>query len=292
MPRARNIKPAFFRDAKVVSVSFEARILFIGLWSISDYKGRFKYNPIELKMEIFPADNVDIEKCMSELSSSGLIQIYTEHSGATLVQVVNFEKHQNPHINEKQNKDKTPANCLPSISECEDQPEIKPVINQTVTETPVVAPECSDSDPADSLFLIPDSLSLIPDSKDKDLVPSKDDTSEYSSEFENAWSQFPKRAGGNSKKAAYKKWNERLKQRFTAEDMTSGVIRYKKSLEKEGTINTKYVMQGATFFGPSEHFMESYDVGTGSSNVGYNWKNPPIQDAEMRHAAMIEAIRG
>lgn len=91
VPRSRNIKHSFFRDAKVVSVSFEARLLFLGLWGLADYKGRLVYIPIELKMEIFPADNVDIEKSMEELRASKLIDIYHDHSGSAIVQVVNFE---------------------------------------------------------------------------------------------------------------------------------------------------------------------------------------------------------
>jgi len=118
MARSRNIKPGFFKDAKVVSCSYAARLLFQGLWCIADYKGRFKYEPLEVKMEIFPADDVDINKMMDELAEKKLIEFYTEHSGTTLVQVRGFEKHQNPHINEKQNRDKTPAPHLPSKMEC------------------------------------------------------------------------------------------------------------------------------------------------------------------------------
>ena len=88
MARARNIKPGFFKDAKVVACSFEARLLFQGLWCLADYTGRLKYVPIELKMEVFPADSVDIEKCMTELSNVGLIEIYYDHSGSALVQVL------------------------------------------------------------------------------------------------------------------------------------------------------------------------------------------------------------
>ena len=90
MARARNLKPGFFRDAKVVSCSFQARLLFQGLWCMADYMGRLKYSPMEVKMEIFPADDVDVPACMEELSNTGLIEMYHDCSGAALVQVVNF----------------------------------------------------------------------------------------------------------------------------------------------------------------------------------------------------------
>ena len=165
--RSRNIKPAFFKDSKVVACSFEARLLFQGLWCMADYMGRLKYDALEIKMEVFPADSVDIDAKMQELSENKLIEIYTEHSGTTLVQVSNFTRHQNPHINEKQDKDKNPMPCLPSVEECkqpekEDEPE-KPDIEQQVKDALVLVREYYQSDPADSLLLIPDSCSLIPE---------------------------------------------------------------------------------------------------------------------------------
>jgi len=168
MPRARNIKPGFFKDAKVVACSFPARLLFAGLWCLADYVGRVKYVPVEIKMEIFPGDNVNIEDLMTELSQQKLIEIYREHSESTLVQVLGFSKHQNPHQNERFDKDKKPAPCLPSSQECTEIKGEKSDIKQRVESALGVLSEYSRSDPADSLNLIPDSLNLIPDSDPPD----------------------------------------------------------------------------------------------------------------------------
>lgn len=168
MPRARNLKPAFFKDAKVVACSFEARLLFQGLWCLADYMGRLKYVPIEVKMELFPADSVDVEACMAELQKNGLIEIYTDHSGATLVQVLGFSKHQNPHVNERRDKNKNPLPCLPSSKEIgSPQEELggeKLSEEQRLIGALVALREYSESDPADSLNLIPDPFNLIPNS--------------------------------------------------------------------------------------------------------------------------------
>lgn len=168
MARARNLKPGFFRDAKVVSCSFQARILFQGLWCMADYMGRLKYNPMEVKMEIFPADDVDVPACMEELNSTGLITMYHDCSGAALVQVTNFTKHQNPHVNERQDRNKNPIPCLPGPDEVtgsdDEEGEEKPTVEQRVKAALVVLREYSESDPADSLNLIPDSLFPLPDS--------------------------------------------------------------------------------------------------------------------------------
>lgn len=159
MARARNLKPGFFRDAKVVACSFESRLLFQGLWCLADYMGRLKYVPVEIKMEVFPADNVDIEKHMRELEQVGLIQMYQDHSGTALVQIVGFTKHQNPHINERMDKDKNPLPHLPGPNDCKPaEGEEKPTEKQKVEDALRVLREYSDSNPADSLNLIPPSL--------------------------------------------------------------------------------------------------------------------------------------
>ena len=163
MPRARNLKPSFFKDAKVVSCTAYARLLFQGLWCLADYMGRLKYEPLEVKMEVFPADDVDIEALMAELSTKGLVEIYTDRSGSALVQVRGFSKHQNPHVNERIGKDKKPLPCLPSPEECKQASgDENTNIEQRVTDALVVLREYYQSDPADSLNLIPDSLLPIP----------------------------------------------------------------------------------------------------------------------------------
>jgi len=176
MARARNLKPGFFKDARIVACSYEARLLFQGLWCMGDYMGRLKYVPLEIKMEIFPADPVDVEKCMQELSDNGLIQIYSDRSGAALVQVTNFTKHQNPHVNERQDRNKNPLPCLPGPDDVQQEEgesgEEKPTTEQQVAEALRVLREYSESDPADSLNLIPDSLFPRADSGDSGKSPA------------------------------------------------------------------------------------------------------------------------
>lgn len=100
MARARNIKPGFFRNADLVELPFEARLLFIGLWTLADREGRLEDRPKQIKMEVFPADNVDCDALIEQLASIGVVARYT-HDGKRYLQVVNFCKHQNPHRDEK-----------------------------------------------------------------------------------------------------------------------------------------------------------------------------------------------
>lgn len=99
MPRARNIKPGFFTDEDVVELPFETRLLFIGLWTIADREGRLHDKPKQIKMHVFPADDVDVEASLQALCAVKLIERYVVRN-ERFIQVVNFVRHQNPHSKE------------------------------------------------------------------------------------------------------------------------------------------------------------------------------------------------
>lgn len=99
MARARNIKPGFFRNAELVELGFDRRLLFAGLWTLADRDGLLEDRPKQIKMEIFPADNVDVDKALADLHASELILRY-EVDGKRYIQVLKFHKHQHPHHKE------------------------------------------------------------------------------------------------------------------------------------------------------------------------------------------------
>ncbi|ELV2790552.1 helix-turn-helix domain-containing protein [Enterobacter kobei] len=82
----------------------------------------------------------------------------------------------------------------------------------------------------------------------------------YSNDFEQAWQAYPKRAGGNSKAAAWKAWKARIKDGVTTVAMLDGVNRYAAYVRATGSAGTQYVKQAATFFGPDRHFDESWQA--------------------------------
>lgn len=135
MARARNIKPGFFANEELVELPFSTRLLFIGLWTIADRAGRLEDRPKRIKMAIFPADSVDIDAALSDLQDSGFLLRY-EHEGERYIQILAFDKHQNPHKDEKQSTIPAPYEHGAST---------------------VQAPKPHNANPADSL--IPDSLS-------------------------------------------------------------------------------------------------------------------------------------
>ena len=100
MARARNIKPAFFANEELAELPFEARLLFIGLWTLADREGRLEDRPKRIKMAVFPADNIDVEPSLDGLNRCGLIERYTI-DGVSVIQIPKFVQHQRPHGAEK-----------------------------------------------------------------------------------------------------------------------------------------------------------------------------------------------
>jgi hypothetical protein len=87
------VKPDFWTDEKVVELSSWARLLFIGLWNFADDEGRMVLSPKRIKMQIFPADNLDISELFGELRRNSMITIYSVEN-IEYLQVNNFQKHQ------------------------------------------------------------------------------------------------------------------------------------------------------------------------------------------------------
>ncbi|QQP86917.1 hypothetical protein [Entomomonas asaccharolytica] len=149
MARARNIKPAFFMNEDLVTLPFEYRLLFIGLWTLSDREGLIEDRPVKIKMELFPADNIDVNEGLIKLETLGFIERYTEND-IKVISITNFKKHQSPHHTEK-------ASNLPK------KKEKQPIENMEENKQPLINGELTvnsqnnfGENPPDSLN--PDSL--------------------------------------------------------------------------------------------------------------------------------------
>ena len=161
MARSRNIKPGFFSNEHLAEVDFATRLLFIGMWTEADREGRLEDRPRRLKMALFPADNVDIDAMLYSLHDLEFIDRYSVN-GRNYIQVVNWAKHQNPHLKEAK-------------STIPEKPVVEPCPVKTGAST-MQAPDKNSSFPADSLsldsgFLIPDSLSSDLPIEDQNLLP-------------------------------------------------------------------------------------------------------------------------
>lgn len=87
-----------------------------------------------------------------------------------------------------------------------------------------------------------------------DTPKPKPSATPYPDDFEAAWSAYPKRAGGNPKKSAFKAWSARRKQGVPAETMQAGVERYAAYIQAKGDDRTEFVMQAQRFFGPNAEY--------------------------------------
>lgn len=99
MARTRYIKPSFFTNDELAELKPLARILFAGLWCISDREGRLEDRPKKIKAEVLPFDNCNIDSLLQSLHDAGFIQRFVS-GDRRFIQVVNFLRHQTPHVKE------------------------------------------------------------------------------------------------------------------------------------------------------------------------------------------------
>jgi uncharacterized phage protein (TIGR02220 family) len=80
MARIRTIKPEFWTDAKIGSLSFLERLLFIGMWNFADDEGLINANPLFLKSQIFPYDErlkiSEVQKALVHFDSLKMVYLY------------------------------------------------------------------------------------------------------------------------------------------------------------------------------------------------------------------------
>ncbi|WP_321921681.1 helix-turn-helix domain-containing protein [Burkholderia sp. BCC1998] len=86
--------------------------------------------------------------------------------------------------------------------------------------------------------------------------PSKNRSSSCDSKFDEAWRQYPKREGSNSKQAALRAWNARIREGIDPGVLVAAVVAYAAAMKTAGNIGTPYVKQASTFFGRDRHFEE------------------------------------
>lgn len=110
MARIRTIKPEFWTDEKIGSISPTARLLYIGIWTHCDDYGICRASGPFLKAQVFPYDSVSahgVLTLMDEIWHAGLIDV-AEVQGETFLRVKHFERHQ--VINRKSKRPSIPGN--------------------------------------------------------------------------------------------------------------------------------------------------------------------------------------
>lgn len=219
MARSRNIKPALFADDILADASPAARLLFIGLWTLADFRGNLEYRPKRIKAAIFPydGDELNIIDLMYQLYQTGTIRFYTGSTPGldrVYVNIRKFGQHQNPH-----KKEVDAGSDIPEYTDADLQAieSIRDLYDSRST------PGNSRSIRADSLIPLPDPCFPLTDpcflitdtlqEKNEDNIPEQiqespkvTDVSAKGNRFEEWWDQYPKKVG---KKACRKIWKSR-----------------------------------------------------------------------------------
>ena len=186
MARARSIKPGFFTNDVLAEISPLGRLLFIGLWTIADRAGRLEDRPRRIKAEVLPYDDCDCDTTLSELQRHGFILRY-EANGERFIQVLNFCKHQNPHVKESES-------TIPAPDEHGANGE-NTRVNTGHHTSMVQAPETHSLSPADSLNPITDSPLPEPDTP----------RTRASEHFDRFWSAYPRKTAKRDAERAFRR---------------------------------------------------------------------------------------
>jgi hypothetical protein len=98
--RARNVKPSLFKNELLATSDPLNTWIFEGLWCMADREGRLEDRPRRIHLEINPGRAYEgTELALVWLAEHGFILRYTNGANQ-YIQVINFDKHQNPHPRE------------------------------------------------------------------------------------------------------------------------------------------------------------------------------------------------
>ncbi|WP_286237959.1 hypothetical protein [Neptuniibacter halophilus] len=114
----------------------------------------------------------------------------------------------------------------------------------------------------------------------------------YPKEFEWIWKHKPEREGANPKRRALSACNARIKQGSTWRELAEGMMRYQQYCQAKGILNTEYVKQMASFFGPDEHFKNSWEINHAPqvNSAGLTGQPRKLSTVDRQHAAAAEYI--
>jgi hypothetical protein len=166
MARARSIKPGFFHDCDLLALPPLARLIFAGLWTIADRSGRLKDKPAQIKLDILPVDQCDMNEMLEKLAQAKFIIRY-EIDGQRFIQIRTWCEHQNPHKDERHSIIPAPCNNSASTvqtpkSHSASSPQVSE--NKEHRANTVQAPYKHGANRADSLNPVPLTLNPQPSS--------------------------------------------------------------------------------------------------------------------------------
>lgn len=255
MPRIRTIKPEFWADEKLGPLPPLTRLVFLGLWSMADDKGRLVDSTKQIDAFIFPYTEETSRGSIVELSAIGRIRRGTTAAGQSIIQIVNWhhQKIEKPNLKA----------ALPEIAH--EVTALSPthprlVADQSPTDRGTV-PTTYDQLPTTTikdLTLVPSSnghaapKKLAPKKPGARVSPKKTKPDGYSPLFEQAWKICPKRSG-DAKFACWSQWQKRVAEGFDESVLLAATERYAAKVARDND-DPQFFKGAAVFYGPKRHF--------------------------------------
>lgn len=206
MARARNIKPGFFENETLAEIAPVGRLLFAGLWVIADRAGRLEDRPKRIRAQVLPYDDLDVDAMLDELAERGFILRYEGRDKSRYIQIIAFEKHQQPHHKEREST--VPAPDKDGASTGQDPGKHLP--------RQVQAPTKASRSPSDSR----DSRDSR-DSQNPPNPPARKLADAPPLGFDDFWQAYPRKVGKATTLKAWRKLNPSQ----TTADIIIGAIR-------------------------------------------------------------------
>ncbi|MGI9861343.1 hypothetical protein SDD30_08160 [Moorella naiadis] len=316
MSRKRNISTDISTDTRVAALAEKAGpfavLAFTWLIPHADDWGRFTADPMEIKLQVFPAFNVtthEIQEALQAIAEVGLITLYQVNGKQYLAFRNSFYKYQTYIPATKRREDKSQYPAPPNINEHRIMPQNATDYNSVPQsaierrEMPLSGPSPSPSPSETNVDLDTEIITPGDDKESRgvqggenppspaasavtDQPPHKECNKfaknkvqeAYTAEFEHFWAIYPRKL---EKRAAYKSWRARLKEGIKPDDLIIAALNYAKYCRQNG-IDERFIKHAATFLGPSR----SYEDYLSSSKA----RAEPGQDTGIPLRASPDAI--
>lgn len=94
MARIRTVKPEFWTDSTLIALPIHTRLFYIGMWNFADDYGVLEDDPVRLKLQIMPADDIAAAECVEQLVDAGRVERAVAVCGTKVLVIRRFEQHQ------------------------------------------------------------------------------------------------------------------------------------------------------------------------------------------------------
>lgn len=229
MARIRSIKPEIWTDPDFCDLSLAARLFFIGTFNFADDWGLLIDDPRRLKLQIFPADDIDPHGLVDELIEARFLERLTAPDGSEVLLVRTFTVHQKI--------DKRAAGRWGNPATWGQSPPIP-----TNPHHPRPCPSLEGNGREGISNGAEGDGAAAPRHSNGPAAPG--DT--YEQDFELVWSEYPRRT---ERKAALKAYQARRREGADHDELLAATKHY--ATASTGT-EQRYIKRGSTFYGPNE----------------------------------------